>query len=138
MVDGTDESVLKQRRQLQEMARSYRQSQILLTCVELGVFEALANHRAAASEIAVVIGTDNRGMELLLNAAAALGLLEKKEGYFANTSLTESCISPSGANSLAHSLRLESVFYQRWGHLAEAVRTGKRPEENRRDEQPEE
>jgi SAM-dependent methyltransferase len=31
---------------------------------------------------------------------------------------------------------LESAFFRRWGNLAEAVRTGKRPEENRRDEQP--
>jgi hypothetical protein len=138
MLDGTDESVLKQRRQLQEMARSYRQSQILLTCVELGVFDALAGRGSTATEVAAAVGADGRGVELLLDAAAALGLLEKRDSRFSNTALTGTYLTLGGAGAMARSLRLESAFYRRWGCLADAVRTGQRPEENRRDEQPEE
>jgi SAM-dependent methyltransferase len=36
---------------------------------------------------------------------------------------------------MTSSLRLQRAFYRRWGRLADAVRTGKRPEEERRDEQ---
>ena len=36
---------------------------------------------------------------------------------------------------MAGSLRLERAFYRRWERLADAVRTGQRPEEDRRDEQ---
>lgn len=42
-----EQNALQLRRQVQQMAQSYRQAQILLTCVELGVFEALAGGSAA-------------------------------------------------------------------------------------------
>ncbi len=37
----------------------------------------------------------------------------------------------------ADTLKLESAFYRRWEHLTNAVKTGQRPEENIRDEKPE-
>jgi predicted O-methyltransferase YrrM len=130
------ENLLQQRQQLQKMAQGYRQAQILMTCVELGIFEALAGGPATAVEIAQAIGADVRGTELLLNAAAALDLLEKDGQRFANGSLAEACLLPGSPASLVRSLRLQNAFYQRWGHLAEAVRSGQRPAENRRDEEP--
>ena len=130
------EIILQQRRYLQEIARGYRQAQILLTCIDLGVFEVLAGRRAAAPEIADTTGTNPRGMERLLNAAAALGLLEKQDSFFFNTPLTENCLTSGGKGNISRSLRLESANYRRWGHLADAVRAGKRPEDNRHDEQP--
>lgn len=138
MLDGSDERILKQRAQLQEMARSYRQSQILLTCVELGVFDVLSGRSASASEVAMTIGADSRAAELLLNAAVALGLLEKRDSRYSNSMLTETHLTQGAAGGMARRLRLESAFYHRWGHLAEAVRTGKHPEENRREEQKDE
>lgn len=137
MLDGSDESVLKQRQQLQAMARGYRQSQILLACIELGVFDSLIGHSASAAEVAMAIGADSRAVELLLNAAVALGLLEKRDSRFSNNSLSETFLTQSEAGSMVRRLRLESAFYRRWGYLADAVRTGKRQEEDRRDEQPE-
>jgi hypothetical protein len=35
---------------------------------------------------------------------------------------------------MVRSLRLEGAFYRRWERLADAVRTGQRPEEDRGDE----
>jgi len=133
----SNETKRNQHRRLQTIARGYRQAQILLTCVDLGVFEALANRRATALEIAEATGTDSRGMDLLLNAATALGLLEKHGVHFSNSPLAETCLTSDGAGDISHSLRLENMFYHRWGHLSDAVRTGKRPEDNRHDEQPE-
>ncbi len=132
-MNRTDETFQKERKKLHETARHYRHSQILLTCVELGVFDALSGRDATAAELAATLGADARGLELLLNAATALGWLEKRGGRFSNASLAENHLT---ASAMGHTLRLESAFYNRWGHLAEAVRSGKRPEENRRDEQP--
>jgi hypothetical protein len=130
-----DEMLLRQRQKLGEMASGFRQAQILLTCYDLGVFEALAGRPATAAEVAATVDADTRGVELLLNAAAALGLLEKHKGRFANAALAQSCLVPDGPGAMAHSLRLQRAFYRRWGRLAEAVRTGQRPEADRRDEQ---
>ncbi len=117
------------------MAQGYRQAQVLLTCVELGVFETLAGRSATAAEVAVAVEADPRGVELLLNAAAALGLLDKREGRFANAALTETWLAPAGGDGLVRSLCLQRAFYRRWGRLADAVRSGQRPEADRRDEQ---
>lgn len=122
--------------ELQAMARGYRQAQVLLTCAELGVFEALMDGAATAQRVADVVDADERGVELLLNAATALGLLAKRDDRFVSSPLVDACLEPGRESGLAHRLRLEGAFYRRWGHLAQAVRTGQRPEENRRDERP--
>ncbi len=123
------------RRQVSELARGYRASQVLLTCVELGVFEAIAAGADTEVEIAAASACDRRGASLLLNAAASLGLLEKRDGRFTNGSLAAACLTRDGAAYMAGSLRLEAAFYRRWGRLTEAVRSGRRPDEDRQDEQ---
>ena len=140
-IDGekalSSDHLLAQRKKLQEMTRAYRKSRILLTCVELGIFEVLAeNGKASAQTIAEITQTNQRGIDLLLNAAVALGLLTKTDGYFVNNTLSEACLVSGSEGNLVRSLRLENAFFNRWGHLTEAVRSGKRPEENRRDEEP--
>ena len=137
MSDFSDEALLKQRQRLREMAQGFRQAQVLLTCVELGVFAVLDGRHATAAEIAQAAATDPRGMELLLNTAVALGLLDKNADQFRNIPLVAACVLPDSDGTMTRSLTLQAAFYRRWGYLADAVRTGKRPEENRRDEQPE-
>jgi hypothetical protein len=136
MSDFSNEDLLQQRQQLREMAQGFRQAQILLSCVELGVFEALNAEPATASEVAQTIEADPRGTELLLNAAAALNLLDKKADRFSNSPLVAACLLPGAPGSIVRSFQLQAAFYQRWGHLAKAVRSGERPDENHRDEEP--
>jgi SAM-dependent methyltransferase len=126
--------VLQQRQRLRELARGYRAAQILFACVELDVFEAIAAGAHSATDIATAIQADARGTELLLNAAVAIGLIEKRDERFFNTPIAETCLTWSGQGYMADSLKLESAFYRRWGHLTAAVKTGQRPEENARDE----
>lgn len=127
-------TVLHLRRQVSELARSYRVAQVLLSCVELGVFEAIAVGAATEAEIVAATGCDVRGTSLLLHTAAALGLLEKHNNRFTNSPLAAVCLTRGGAGYMAGSLRVERAFYRRWGRLADAVRTGQRPAEDRRDE----
>jgi hypothetical protein len=131
MPDFSYEALLIQHQKLREMAQGFRQAQILLTCIQLGVFEALKDGHATASEVAQSIASDPRGTELLLNAAAALDLVEKSEDRFSNKPLVAACLLAEMPGTMVRSFRLQAAFYQRWAHLAEAVRTGERPEENR-------
>lgn len=48
MPEFSDQSLLKQRQQLREMAQGFQQAQILLPRVELGMFEALKDDQATA------------------------------------------------------------------------------------------
>ena len=137
MVEEPDQNIFKQRQQLQDMAHCYRKSQILLTCVELGVFDSLTKGSKFAAEVAADIGVDAHAAELLFNAAAAIGLLEKRENCYRNSELAETHLTQNAAGNMARRLKLEGAFYRRWGRLIDAVRTGRRPEENCSDEQPE-
>ena len=129
-------AILKQRQKLMQTARGFRAAKILMTCVEMGVFQAVAQGARTAEQIASTIGADVRGTELLLNAAVPLGWLEKKENRFFNTTVTQTFLVPGGPAFFVETLKLESAFYRRWDYLAKAVKTGKRPDENMADEQP--
>lgn len=106
MSDFPNENLLKQRQQLREIAQGFRQAQILLSCVELGVFEALEARPATASEMAHTIGADSRGTELLLNAAAALDLVKKSEERFSNNLLVAACVLPDATGNILTASRV--------------------------------
>ncbi|HOG48656.1 MAG TPA: methyltransferase dimerization domain-containing protein [Anaerolineae bacterium] len=80
-----EQTVLQQRQQLRELTCGCRVSSISFTCVELGAFEAIAAGVDDATEIARAVQADRRGVELLLNAACAVGLLDKRENRCPNT-----------------------------------------------------
>jgi SAM-dependent methyltransferase len=116
---------------LLEMARGYRRSQVLITCAVLGVFDALAEGEKTASALAEALSLDLAALTRLLNAATALGLLERAGDSYANASATAACFARGSDGYLGNLLRREAAFYARWSHLAEAVRTGHRPEPSR-------
>ena len=134
MTDLPDKALMEQRQLLRKMSQGFRETQVLLTCVELGVFEALYEGPAASMAVAQKVGADPRAAGLLLNTAVALGLIHKSEGQFSNKPLVAACLLPGAPGSMAHSIQLQTAFYRRWGRLAEAVRTGLRPEEDHREE----
>lgn len=57
------------------MMLAYKQTAVLRAALELGVFDALADGPADAVAVAGRLGADTRGVRLLLNALAALGLV---------------------------------------------------------------
>ena len=69
---------------LTERIRAFQQSRVLLTAIELDVFGAIGNG-ATVVEVTRRVGADPRATEMLLNALAALGVIEKSKGVFRNT-----------------------------------------------------
>ncbi len=134
-IDRADNlTALSNRQRIMERARRYREAQVLITCAELRVFETLAAGPLTAAEVAAAIEADVRGVELLLNAAVSLDLLDKYDDRYLNTVLTDACLAQPDVVYVGHALRRESAFLRRWTHLTEAVKTGQRPIENVRDE----
>lgn len=123
------------RQQLLDTLRGYRPAQTLITCAELGVFEALADGPRTVEDLISALGATPRGLMVLLNAAVALDLLEKRDGRYANSPLAMACLARPGTEGyLGNFIKREGAFLRRWSNLTQAVRTGERPEENRRDE----
>jgi hypothetical protein len=70
-----------------ELAAAFLSSRVFLTACELEIFSALGEDRRTTNEVAERIGADARATDRLLNALAALGLVDKKEGRFSNWTL---------------------------------------------------
>lgn len=119
-------------RELQSLIRAYRRSQVLITCTELGVFRALSAGARDVASLATGLGADAPALARLLNTATALGLLARDGDRYANTPATDAVLGADGAGYLGNLFARENAFYDRWGRLAEAVRSGRRPEPNRK------
>ncbi len=113
----TDEDVLG-------LARSFQDSMPLLAAVELGVFEKVREEPLRAGEAAAALGADARGMEILLEALAAQGLLEKEEGIYRIPPGMEPFFSEDDETSVLPMLRHSAHMARNWVRLAEVVRRG--------------
>ena len=102
-----------------ERIRAFQESRVLLTAVELDVFAA-TGEGATAAAIARKIGADPRSTEMLLNALAALGALDKRDGVFRNTPEATSQLCGESRLALMHTVHL----WPRWSTLTECVRAG--------------
>ena len=107
---------------LLETIRGFQQSRAILTAIELDVFTAVGGG-ACAPEAARKIGADPRATEMLLNALAAMGLLTKREGTFANTPLSARFLAAGGQDDARTEL-LNTQLWGSWATLTEAVRAG--------------
>lgn len=101
----------------------FRQSRLILTAVELGVFTALKDGPRSSAELSAALGTHRRATDRLCNALAAVGLLHKEGGRFRNTETAARHLVrglPGYMGNLEHSLHL----WDYWTRLTEAVRSG--------------
>ena len=108
---------------LTSLIRSFQESRVILTAIELDIFTAVGAG-ASAGEAAIRIGADVRATGMLLNAICAMRLLRKTDGVFHNTPLSKRYFvagSPDYArDSLMHSVNL----WTRWSNLTECVKEG--------------
>jgi len=111
---------------LSALARGFMETRVFLTAAELDLFTLLADRPRSLEEAAAARNADPRGLSILLDALAAMGLLEKSaEGWRTPASLAP-LLASSGERSLLP-LALHSVnLWDRWSRLTEKV-AGERP-----------
>jgi predicted O-methyltransferase YrrM len=109
--------------ELVERARTFQESRVLLTAIELDVFTAVGGG-APASAVAGRLGTDPRATEMLLNALAALGALTKNEGIFHNTPYIAQRLVAGSPECERAALMHTVHLWERWSALTGCVRAG--------------
>jgi predicted O-methyltransferase YrrM len=102
-------------------------SRILLTAVELGIFEALGEKRRTASGIAADLHSDPRATEVLLDALTALSLLEKHGNLYSNDSAVAELLLSGKVESCRAMLCHTANLWRNWSHLTETVKSGRPP-----------
>jgi SAM-dependent methyltransferase len=111
---------------LLETAYGALRAQILCVVAELGLAECLAqNGPMSASELAPKLGINAVVLERVLRGLVSMDVCDEIEGNrFRLTALGE-YLRPNHPDSVEARILLNGrVFYQMWGALAEAVRTG--------------
>lgn len=104
----------------------YWETKILLTAVKLDIFSVIDTRPKSAQEIAERIGADATMLGILLNALAAMKILNKTEALFSNSSTALTHLVRHSTQYVGHLLLLHDAEWDNWGRLEETIRTGRR------------
>ena len=109
---------------LMAIAQSYRPSRILLSAIELGIFETVRSENLTAKKVATRIGANSRATEIILDALTGLGLLEKNGNEYSNVPLIMDMLCGFSSDALISYFRHQSNSWQNWSALTEVVKAG--------------
>ncbi|MEW6735321.1 MAG: methyltransferase [Acidobacteriota bacterium] len=113
-------------KKLYELGTAFWASGALIAAVKLGIFTRLDTGPLTVEAIARRVGANKRWVEKLLVACAAMGLLEKGETNYRNSSLaSQFLVEGKPYYQGAFFLHLSSLW-QRFGTLDYTVKTGQR------------
>ena len=107
-------------------------SKALLSAVELGLFTELARSPADASAVAQRLGLHSRSARDFLDALVALNVLEREDGIYRNTAVTDLYLDRAKPSYIGGILEMANArLYRYWGSLTEALRTGEPQNESK-------
>jgi 3-hydroxy-5-methyl-1-naphthoate 3-O-methyltransferase len=112
---------------LMQLTTGFWAFKTLAAAHELDVFSRLSGTTGVtAGELAEVLGIEERPAEMLLTACAALGLLVKSDGRYANSPLAEEFLVHGKPYYFGGWVQmLDQRLYPGWARLTEAIRTNR-------------
>ncbi|MBU5614038.1 methyltransferase [Geomonas azotofigens] len=109
---------------LLELSGSYWSTCTLHAGVKLDIFTPLASTPMTVVELAGALTCDARGLAMLLDALAALGLLKKEDRLYSATAFSAKFLSRTSPEYLGHIIMHHHHLVAGWSRLDEAVKTG--------------
>ena len=110
--------------QVLELVRAFQPACILAAAAELDVFTALANHSMTAACLATKLGTDSHATAVLLDALAALDLLEKQQDTYSVPAEVAEILTEQSPHNVLPGVRHLGNCLRRWAQLAQVAKTG--------------
>jgi acetylserotonin N-methyltransferase len=108
-----------------DLLQAFRRSKVLFAAISLGVFDRLAGGPAALPVLAQDLHTDPGALERLLDACVGFGLLSRDGAGYANAPVAAAYLTSASPHRLTGYLRYsDTVLWQLWAHLDDAVREG--------------
>ncbi|MCL6620838.1 MAG: methyltransferase domain-containing protein [Syntrophobacterales bacterium] len=115
--------------ELMEIATRFRPARILMTAVELGLFDHL-EEPCTPADLAARVGADARALEILLNALTAMGVVVKTgEGGFQNGEAASAFLVRGTDNYRGAIIRHLAHTWLGWTELTETVIRGRASEQ---------
>jgi len=124
--DNVTQSPPLTRETLIDMMLAYRRTALLRVGLELGVFDALAEHPADSTAVAARLGVRERGTRILLGALAAVGLLVTDGPRFRLPDGADELLVSTAAGYVGAGVKVAASHWE-WealGRLTQAVRFG--------------
>lgn len=109
---------------LLQLSGGYWSACALHAGVRLDVFTPLHGATLSAEEVASACGCDPRAMEMLLNALASIGLIDKHPDGYRNTAFAGQYLVKNSAEYLGHIIRHHHHLMAGWALLHESVKSG--------------
>lgn len=110
---------------IMQLGMAFWGSKTLLSAVELGVFSELAKQPLDAQALQARLGLHPRSARDFFDALVALGMLDRQNGHYANTSETDLFLDRAKPTYLGGWLEMVNFrLYRFWGNLTEGLRTG--------------
>ncbi len=110
---------------LLETSGNYWKTSVLHTGVKLNVFTIIGKDRISGEAVAQQLDGDKRGITMLLNALAAMGLLDKKKDAYSNSDAALSFLVKDAPGYVGHMIMHHHHLVESWTKLDQAVLTGK-------------
>lgn len=108
-----------------EVAGGFWRSRALFSGVELGLFTMLATGPATLDEITGKLGLHARAAADFLDALTALGLLEHRDGRYANAPAAARLLDQNGEAYVGGFLTfMARALYPAWGRLTDLLKSG--------------
>lgn len=109
---------------LLQLSGQYWPTCTLHAAVKLGVFSAIGNEQITSGDIAQKLNGDKKGVTRLLDALAAMNLLEKAGDKYSNTPESRSFLSKDSPEYIGHMIMHHHHLVDSWSRLDEAVKAG--------------
>ncbi len=106
---------------LLRIARQFMESRILLSAVEMNIFTLLDEKPATAPDLAHRLNADLRGLTILLDALAAMGLISKQKDVYKSAANTAVFLSDKSSRSLLPMLRHLVNLWESWSNLTSKI-----------------
>ena len=111
--------------ELTRLASGHVEARIVQAAVQLGIFDALGSDSNYSRTLATELDLDPRATELILNALAALELVEKNGALFSLSPVAAKYLVRTSPHYLGGMILFDASLWNCWESLANAVRSGK-------------
>jgi len=110
--------------QIMDIASSYRHGCVLFAAAELDIFSVLNKKSMTAESLTAELETDHRATVILLDALAAIKLLDKSNNKYSVPAPIAELLTAQGVNSILAMVRHHGNCLRRWAQLAGVTRSG--------------
>jgi predicted O-methyltransferase YrrM len=110
---------------LMKVSGAYWESFPLHVAVDLDVFTLIGEGSLSGEEIAARLKGNARSVRTLLDAVAAMGLLEKRADKYSNTEAAKNFLIKTSPGYLGFAVKHHHHLVSAWSKLSRAIKTGK-------------